>query len=240
MDQNKLEKIESLSWWYTNRQEGFLDFDEVLQLLRYRSISEKFRGKSCLEIAPAQGVCTAKMKDVFEVLDLVDASQRLLDVIPEYPNVRKFRALIEEFEPDRLYDTIVMDHLLEHLEFPVNALSRIGQWLSPGGVLMVGVPNALSFHRLIGQKMGMLQSPYHLNERDVTLGHYRVYDLDTLRADAEKAGLKVVGDDGVYVKFLSNKQSGETFDDTQIEAFYQLGKDFKKHCAEIYIYCEKP
>ncbi|MCB0483990.1 MAG: class I SAM-dependent methyltransferase [Flavobacteriales bacterium] len=239
MDQNKLDKIESLSWWYTNRSDGFLDFDEVLQLLRYRSISQKFRGHACLEIAPAQGVCTSKMKDVFTTLDLVDASQKLLDVIPDYPNVRKFRSLIEEFEPDRHYDTIVMDHLLEHLEFPVEALRRVGGWLNEGGVLIVGVPNALSFHRLIGQKMGLLPSPYDLNERDITLGHYRVYDRDSLRAHAEEAGLRVVEEDGVYLKFLSNKQSGEIFDEKQIEAFYQLGIDFKKYCAEIYIYCEK-
>lgn len=239
MDQSKLDKIEKLSWWYTNRQEGFLDFDEVLQLLRYRTISEKFRGSSCLEIAPAQGVCTSRMKDVFAQLDLVDASQKLLDVIPDYPNVRKFRALIEEFEPDRHYDTIVMDHLLEHLEFPVESLQRVGGWLNKGGVLIVGVPNALSFHRLLGQKMGLLPTPYDLNERDITLGHYRVYDQDSLRMDAEKAGLKVVDEDGVYVKILSNKQSGEIFDTAQIEAFYQLGKEFKRHCAEIYIYCEK-
>ena len=239
MGQNKKDRIEELSHWYTDRKEGFLDFDEVLQLLRYRSISERFRGDSCLEIAPAQGVCTEKMKDVFKVLDLVDASQRLLDIIPDYPNVRKFNSFVEDFEPDRQYDTIVMDHLLEHVEFPVEALSRIRNWLSPNGVLIVGVPNALSFHRLIGEKMGMIETPYSLNERDISLGHYRVYDQDTLRADVEEAGYKVVDEDGVYIKFLSNRQSGETFDEKQIEAFYQLGKDFKRHGAEIYIFCEK-
>ena len=47
-----LNKIEDLSSWYTNG-EGFIDFDGVLQLLRYRSIKPYFNGTTCLEIAPA-------------------------------------------------------------------------------------------------------------------------------------------------------------------------------------------
>jgi SAM-dependent methyltransferase len=41
-------------------------------------------------------------------------------------------------------DAVTLWHVLEHLEDPGAALSRIASWLRPGGVLVVGVPNLAS------------------------------------------------------------------------------------------------
>jgi hypothetical protein len=46
--------------------------------------------------------------------------------------------------------------------------------------------------------MGLLSSEYELNERDKALGHYRVYDLNTLTTDATAAGLKIVDKGGIF------------------------------------------
>lgn len=231
----EINKIEELSSWYTDE---FLEFDIKLQLLRLDSIKKYFRGTTCLEIAPAQGIHTKHLVNIFESVDLIDGSQNLLDLIPNYSNCRKYHSLIEDFEPNQLYDTIIMDHLLEHLENPVKGLSRIKNWLKDDGVLIVGVPNAKSFHRLLGVKMGLLDSIYSFNERDVKLGHFRIYDLDTLQTDAKLAGLNVINTDGVFFKILSNSQLN-SYEEKTIIGFYQLGKEFKENCAEIYIICQK-
>ncbi|MFL5896123.1 MAG: class I SAM-dependent methyltransferase, partial [Thermoleophilaceae bacterium] len=41
-------------------------------------------------------------------------------------------------------DAAVLWHVLEHLDEPAAALSRVRSWLRPGGLLLVGVPNAAS------------------------------------------------------------------------------------------------
>ncbi|HMU46619.1 MAG TPA: methyltransferase domain-containing protein [Chitinophagaceae bacterium] len=227
-----MNNLEELSKWYLNSE---LDFDRTLQELRYRTIRKYFKGKTCLEIAPAQGITTARLKDDFEVLHVVEGSLNLLNEIPEYPNVTKFHSFIENFNPPITYDFILMDHILEHIEEPQEALSKVKSFLNPRGTIIIGVPNAKSIHRLVAVKMGYLKSIYELNQRDRELGHYRVYDMDTLSKEILNSGLKIKKKEGVFFKPLSNGQIQENWDAKMIEGFYQLGFDFPENTAEIYI-----
>jgi predicted SAM-dependent methyltransferase len=47
-------------------------------------------------------------------------------------------------------DAVTMWHVLEHLDDPARALSRIRRWLRPGGALLVGVPNLASAQAWLG------------------------------------------------------------------------------------------
>lgn len=226
------DKIENLSDWYVKDQ---LNFDRILIFYRYKTIRDYFKKGIGLEMGSGDGVMTAMLKNDFEELDIVEGSSKLLDMIPNYQNVRKFCSLFEDFEPPRQYDTIIMEHILEHLEKPVDVLAKTKGWLKSQGVVIIGVPNAKSFHRLAAVKMGLLESEYQLNERDKALGHYRVYDWHSLKKDVESAGYKIQRQGGVFFKPLSNKQIEETWSPEMIEGFYQLGKDFQENAAEIFV-----
>ena len=219
--------------WYNAEQ---LDIDKTMIRYRYQSILPYFRKGVALEVGPADGVMTRLLLDNFDALDLIDGSSELLNQIPVDPRIRKFCSLLENFEPPRRYDTIIMEHVLEHVEEPQAVLQRMIKWMNPDSVLIVGVPNALNFHRLAGAKMGLLPTPYSLNERDVKLGHYRVYDQSTLHGELQRAGFKkVIGQGGCFFKVLSNQQLETQCSTKMIEAFYELGKDFQNHAAEIFI-----
>ena len=86
--------------------------------------------------------------------------------------------------------------------------------------------------------MGLLNHQSDLNARDVEVEHRRVYCLDELRADVEAAGLKVVTTGGVFMKPLSNSQMQDQWTDQMIEAFFELGKDFQQHAAELFVVAE--
>ena len=105
-----------------------------------------------------------------------------------------------------------MNHVLEHIEFPHLLLNDIYSWLSDDGICIIGVPNAKSFHRLAAVKMGLLNSEYDLNQRDIELGHYRVYDLELLKSQVNLAGFKILEEGGVFLKFLSNIQIEKLLD----------------------------
>lgn len=68
------------------------------------------------------------------------------------------RAVIE----DSSLDAVTLWHVLEHLDDPGAALERIASWLTPGGVLLVGVPNLASLQaRLGGERWYHLDVPRH-------------------------------------------------------------------------------
>lgn len=47
-------------------------------------------------------------------------------------------------------DAVTVWHVLEHLDDPAAALVRVTEWLRPGGVVLVGVPNAASLQARAG------------------------------------------------------------------------------------------
>lgn len=224
--------IDDKSDWYETEQ---LDFDKTLISYRYATIKSFFVGKTCLEMGPADGIMTRFLTNDFEFLDLVEGSKRLLDLIPNYHNIRKYNSLFEVFDPDKHYNTIIMEHILEHIEFPKLILKKVKKWLDVKGVLIVGVPNAKSIHRLAAVKMGLLSSEYNLNERDYRLGHYRVYDLIELEKELKSVGFKIIHKGGVFFKPLSNKQIQDNWTREMKDAFFELGKDFQNNAAEIFI-----
>jgi 2-polyprenyl-3-methyl-5-hydroxy-6-metoxy-1,4-benzoquinol methylase len=129
--------------------------------------------------------------------------------------------------------------VLEHIEDPVMVLSKIYNWLSDEGVLLVSVPNAKSIHRMVAVEMGLLKNEYELNERDHELGHYRVYDMSLLKKHLQDAGFSVVETGGVFLKPLSNGQIEKNWTAEMIEGFYKAGKYFPESCAEIFVVCTK-
>jgi len=233
---NELQNVNQLSNWYKDEQ---LSFDKKLIELRYRAIKSKFTGKVGLELGPAEGVMTQYIINDFEELTVVEASSKLLDSIPNYKNLYKVNSLFEEFSPVKKFDTIIMEHILEHVENPVDLIKRAKDWLSPNGKIFIGVPNGDSLHRLAGVKMGLLADKCSLNDRDRALGHRRVYTKDALKSDIEACELKILEFGGVFIKPVSNKQIDDHWTEEMINAFFELGKDFPELCAELFCVCTK-
>lgn len=227
--------LDELSKFYIEEQ---LDFDKRLIRYRYKSIKKYFNGNIALEMGPAEGVMTQWLVNDFSQIDLLDGSQKLLDIIPHYSNIKKICSLFENFVPTQKYDTIIMEHILEHIEDPTSVLKRVKVWLSKGGRIIIGVPNAKSFHRLAAVKMGLLNSEYSLNSRDHALGHKRVYDLKTLKEHVISSGLNIIYSGGVFLKPLSNGQIEKNWTPQMMDGFYELGKQFPNNTAEIYVIAE--
>lgn len=215
--------------------EQILGIDFMQTEFVYRSIKPFFKGSLALELGPASGYMTKFLVNDFPSLHLVEGSQELIDQIPGYPNVVKHCSMFEDFETESKFDTIIMSHVLEHIEHPVELLKKIKTWLHPDGVFIVVVPNALSLHRMVAVKMGLLETETTLNSRDHTLGHYRVYDMATLTAHVSAAGFTAIEKGGSFLKPLSNGQIDQYWTKEMIEGFYETGKQFPENCAEIFV-----
>lgn len=195
-----------------------------------------WRGTRCLELGPAAGVMTETLAAAFPSLTLVDGAERFCaDLRARFPAASVVCSIFEEFEPDHQFDTIVLGHVLEHVENPRMILERVRSWLAPTGVVCAAVPNARSLHRQAAVLMGLLATEHSLNETDRHHGHRRVYDPDRLRADVGAAGLTIQHCGGYWIKPLSNPQIEATWTPEMIEAFMRLGERYPDIAGEIYV-----
>lgn len=216
-----------------------LQIDYQLTHFCYLAAKPFFKGKNCLELGPSSGYMTKNLIQDFERVVAVEGAADLVAKIPDASNLVKVCSLFEEFNTGEKFDTIVFNHVLEHIADPVPLLKRISGWLAPGGHFIVGVPNARSFHRMVAVKMGLLESIYTLNERDHQLGHQRVYDMDLLKDHITQGGFSIAHETGIFLKFLANGQIEQWFSQDMIQAFYELGKDYPELCAEIMVVATK-
>lgn len=132
-------RVESLSDWYLTEQ---LDFDKRLIHFRYQTLKPHLQGPEGLELGPAEGEMTRLLVDDFAGLTVVDGASELLARIPERSNLTKVHALFEDFVPETRFNTIVMEHILEHVQKPVELLERVRRWLAPGGKSCWASPTA--------------------------------------------------------------------------------------------------
>lgn len=236
MSVEEQERLARVAQWYSNRT----GFYSQLVVFGFRSLQPYFVPGNVLEMGSADGHMTELLLTHFDDVSIVDGSSDFVEAIRQrMPEVKTHLSLFEQFAPAETYDNIVMAHILEHVEDPVQVLKLAASWLSPGGRVLVIVPNALSLHRLAGVKMGMLTAPTDLNEDDIRIGHRRVYTPETLEADVAAAGLRLIKRDGIFLKPLSNKQIEEGWSQELIDAYYELGKDFPDLATEILLVCER-
>lgn len=208
----------------------------------YITIKKYFIGNSVLELGCADGGMTKLLLNDFEKLTVADGSENSIKKLITQINNNKIRTVVgyfEEIQLEEKYDTIIMGHILEHVDDPIYILKKFKDYLSDDGKIIITVPNAKSFHRIAGVKLGFLKSIYELNDTDKKIGHKRVYDFDKIRNDIEKADLSIVNKDGYWLKFLSNKQIEESWDEKLIKTYMELGSEFLENAAEIVLVCEK-
>jgi 2-polyprenyl-3-methyl-5-hydroxy-6-metoxy-1,4-benzoquinol methylase/RimJ/RimL family protein N-acetyltransferase len=200
-----------------------------------RVFSRFWRGARCLEMGPAEGLMTAQLDRTFPELTLLEGAERFCRALRDrFPNAKVVHSLFENFAPAGSFDTIVLGHVLEHVEDPVEVLRKARAWLAPGGVICCAVPNARSIHRQAAVGMRLLETEKSLNATDLHHGHRRVYDPETLQSDFRAAGLKLEAAGGYWLKPLSNDQIEKTWTPEMVEAFMQLGERYPDIAGEIY------
>lgn len=207
-----------------------------------RSTSRYYCGDTCLVLGPSIGCeIESDLKNYFKTITCIDGSENIIVSIKKVePSFNYHVSLFENFDTDDIFDTILINHVLEHVKAPIEILKKYKNYLTNNGKIIITVPNANSLHRLIGVEMNLLNNVTDLNEGDARIGHRRVYTLENLKADIQKSGMGIEKIGGIYLKPLSNCQM-TIFNDEIIDALYIVGmiEDFQKYCAEIYAVCHK-
>jgi 2-polyprenyl-3-methyl-5-hydroxy-6-metoxy-1,4-benzoquinol methylase len=227
--------------------ESFTNDRTYIYIYRYKTVRQRMTGPKVLEV----GIGNADITDWlskdgrFEVVS-IDGSQSVLDYAVKkitYPERVSFvYTYFEEFSSDIMFDDILVTNSLEHVDNPIKLLCYIKKFLKPTGNLHITVPNAMSIHRILGKEMGMLKHEDSLNQYDIEVGHQRVYTINLLKEHVSSAGFKVIDQDGIILKPLSDSQMNtviDTYGEEVMMGLYAVGQRLPGLAAEIYFCCRK-
>ena len=224
--------INTVSSWY--KTAGFY---KTLVSLGFETILPFFRGKTLLEIGPADGAMTELLVKHFSRITLLEPSMRYTTMLKSrFPHAVITQGFIESFIPKETYDTIVMAHVLEHVSNPMSALGNLKKAMNKSSRLIIIVPNADSLHRYLGVAMELLPKRTALNAYDKKLGHKRVYTKTLLTEHIHKSGLKIIHTGGIFIKPLSNDQM-KSWDSAIIRGLFSIGRKLPDLCSELYVVC---
>lgn len=129
-------------------------------ILRYR------QGGKLLEIGPWMGLFSCNAKDAGFDVTAIEIDQGCVDFLNKTVGIRA----IQSSDPaatlgsmDELFDVIALWHSLEHLATPWLVLERAAKCLTPGGILLVALPNIESYEfKLLRAAWVNLDAPRHL------------------------------------------------------------------------------
>jgi len=224
---------------------GF-DYD-VMHPYMIKSFKPFFNKGSLLELGSFKGDFTRRFLPYFDDITCVEASDVAIEEARKNlaDKVTFVNSLFEKVNLPKRYDNIVLTHVLEHLDDPVQVLKRINdEWLADNGRFFLVCPNANAPSRQIAVKMGLISHNSAVTPAEAEHGHRCTYTLDTLERDAVAAGLKVVHRSGIFFKALANFQwdqllQTDIISKEYLEGCYKLGQQYPDLCSSIFLMCER-
>jgi SAM-dependent methyltransferase len=180
--------------------------EDVQQELSIDLIAGAIAGSGrVLEMGYGMGLTTRALRERGFAIDVLEGSPLLAATArAAHPGLAVHEGMFEQWTPEEPYDAVLALHVAEHVDDPVALLSRVHDWVRPGGRIVVVVPNAESLHRRLAVRMGLQPQLDTLSPRDHLVGHQRVYTLDGLTDDVRAAGFAPTGELGWFLKVLPN------------------------------------
>ena len=135
----------SLAAFYDGRVTdcAFLSDPSHYEYPRAKWILDRVHGGKLLEVDCGNGGMTrllAPKVDQIVALDVPGPSLRELEKLG-LQNVKIVKGLIERYEPECLFEWIVMSEVLEYVRQPAQIVRRCFSWLAPGGMLLITTPH---------------------------------------------------------------------------------------------------
>lgn len=223
------------------------DFDVMHHYMLKSYLPFSIKDGNLLELGSFKGDFTRRLLNHFNDITCIEASDEAINIaIEEFGDKVKFvNSLFEDLNLKDKYDNIVLTHVLEHIDKPIELLSMINnKWLSDKGRLFLVCPNANAPSRQIAVKMGLISHNSAITPAEKEHGHRITYTIDTLERDAKAAGLNVVFRSGIFFKALANFQwdkllNTDIISKEYLEGCYQLGQQYPDLCSSIFLICER-
>jgi 2-polyprenyl-3-methyl-5-hydroxy-6-metoxy-1,4-benzoquinol methylase len=223
------------------------DVDQKMVDLVSDEVISRLTGERILELGVGDQIWTPKLLDKFTDVTSIDASSGLLEAmagkLANHSNGQHWSSVcsfFEDYQPHKLFDTVLATFVLEHVDDPALIIHRAYQnWLKPKGKLAIVVPHALSLHRRLAVKLGIASYPGELGETDQRMGHKHCFTCYEMEKIIVGAGFKIIEQKGMFTKVLPNSML-VSCSDQQLRSLFELGMDLPiEYSATIYFLAEK-
>lgn len=224
------------------------DFDfDVMHGYMIQSFAPFFNEGNVLELGSFKGAFTERLLEHFDHVTCVEASDEAAKAAESLlgDRVTIYTSLFETVELPTKYDNIILTHVLEHIDNPVELIKQIREnWLSDTGKLFIVCPNANAASRRVAVKMGLITHNAAITPAEKEHGHRITYSLDTLIRDVKQAGLNVHHQSGIFFKALANFQwdkllHTDIISKEYLDGCFELGKEYPDLCSSIIVICNK-
>ena len=248
---------------YADRHDAHADFEDVCLLARQQHnlrLLAELRPARVLEVgcgpellsvqALAAGLPVQRWVAVEPASRYAEGARHAAQAHPALAVVHGYveqagEALASHFPAGQGADLVIVSGVIHETAEPEALLQAALAWLAPGGHLLVSVPNALSFHRLLAVQMGLIERPEALSARNHLLGQPRVFGPDDLRALVAGLGLGLqeVRLDGYLFKPFTHAQMAPLVPQlgpAGVQGLIELGRQFPLQAAEICLLARRP
>jgi 2-polyprenyl-3-methyl-5-hydroxy-6-metoxy-1,4-benzoquinol methylase len=234
--------------------------DELIYKLKINGFEILKEHQTVLELGCASGLLTRRLSKIVTKVVAIDGSSRFLEIAKKNCEGINNITFIESFfeylaakeslwknsgmAKSSNFDVIIAHHVLEHVEEPKKFLKVVRNLMNESTSLILTVPNAKAFSRLLAVNMGLLDSVYELTENDKKHGHQRVYDFESLREEITKAKLRDYYFTGLSFKLFADFQNIEILKqgiigEKQIKGLWKLGTQMPQNAGALMICCKK-
>lgn len=177
-------------------------------------------------IGNAKDIASSKNREIACICDFMEGA------------VEKLKSLEKEF------DYIVVSSLLHEVEVPEKLLKALYEVSTDRTIIHINVPNAKSIHRVLAQKMGLIEDVHELSQLQQKMQRNRVYDIDTLTDTVSASGFTVLERGSYFPKFFSAGQMEDMLrcgivDDTVFEGLDKMIECLPEFGSEIYVQLKK-
>ena len=152
-------------------------FQRILQQIQENPMPYR-KANEVLDIGSGSGEFAALMLGLGKNIDCIESTVSYAQYTKEVFGINVFTGSVNDFiPPEKKYDLIRLNHVVEHFKDPINKLKNISLWLKHGGCIFIEVPDFLSYCAT--------KRPNHMFH----YGHIFNFDDYTLPAMMLKSGL---------------------------------------------------
>lgn len=181
-DENELEKYYSETF-FAYALKSSKKISDYLNKVKYRQVSSFSNKGKVLDVGCADGGLLHMFKSRGWQTYGVDTSEKACRLAKNTLGNNVFNCNLTDCSfPENYFDTIILNHVIEHMTNPNKELAEIHRILKPNGAVFLYTPNAESFQfKVTKEKWLHLDAPRHLI----------LYSQNTLSFVLKNAGLQV-------------------------------------------------
>lgn len=214
----------------------------ILQIL------EKYNHEEILEIGCGMESLLRSVNH-FKSGIIVEPSEIFANRTRDIEGVTVFNACLENCVQElqkRHFDFIVLSALLHEVEKPFAFLRMVHSVCQADTVVHINVPNANSFHRLLGVECNICSDTHDLTEQNLLMQQHTVFDAKSLErliidvADADGKSVDICEKGSYFVKPFTNGQMEQCMKSGAItpkiiEGLDRMIKHMPDFGSEIYV-----